>query len=60
MDPELQDVILRRFTNFLNLNYPCSCSDADCPQNYYEAEEMVRMIEEELKNQNKSVHASKG
>lgn len=35
-----------RVQAFMDANYPCDCGDADCPGNYYEAGEIVRIVEE--------------
>lgn len=39
----------RAVERFLDDNYPCRCSDPQCPGNYYEAQELVRMMREILK-----------
>lgn len=33
---------------FLNDNYPCDCGDSECPTNYFEAEELVSIVEKAL------------
>jgi hypothetical protein len=29
---------------FLNKNYPCDCGDSDCPVNYFEAVDIVKIV----------------
>lgn len=48
MDPEQRKVLALRFESFLNLNYNCECRDVDCPNNFYEAQVLVEIIDEVL------------
>jgi hypothetical protein len=38
------DRLLRRINRFLDANYPCTCDDAECPGNVYEAIEIVELV----------------
>jgi len=41
-----------KVATFLEKNYPCKCgdNDPDCPGEYYEAQAIVEMIMDDLKN----------
>ncbi len=47
-DPKKQSRAVDAVLKFLNDNYPCDCGDADCPANYFEAEELVSIVEKAL------------
>lgn len=45
---EQRKILAQRFENFLNLNYNCDCNDVDCPNNLYEAQMLMEIIDETL------------
>jgi hypothetical protein len=38
------DRLLRGIERFLDANYPCRCGDDECPDNLYEAMELVELV----------------